>query len=564
MQDESTRQPELESTTQLKTLQRSSIERSNEMAPLLIVSQSATLWKAIKDNAIMSFNVTVGREVVTLANFFSMMMLSKKAHGTLVATPLMLGVYRIFFSWSTTPLNSLAIHVAQASGNPDMKIKIQKISIGHQQSFLFALCLAGSSMPVLYYIRDILTDGLKQPKDAAETLSVFCRALMPGMFAISVYSNDLMMLVALGKSQFFKWSNLFTSAVGLALCYPLIYTANLGEKGFAYAQIAQFAVGILTSRLYIGLTKDELISKLSLYNPKGFTYLSQLCWLARKGLQSFVQQASEIFAFTGLIMLAGAYSETALIQENVIQQYLLGVLLMPMMSIGQSTVKLCGKPYGELKTILESDAAILSAQEMNNVLRLYTNIKLAAQASIINNVCLTFGMSAILCAGSNLFSKAFLNDEQLADTTNLEDLRILFAILMLAQTLDAMRNSLCAVSNALTNTTVPMVNSFVLSLGLNLALAWILGFYYNFGLRGIQSGPVIPFVLSNIALSLYTYDRFTKLLVRIHTKAENFWPADRPVPKKLSDRIFSFFRGEKTQAPIQNIQGDTDHQYSPA
>lgn len=510
-------------------------QSSDERSTLLIPSSvplADNLLSALKKNAAMSFDVVIAREVLTAANFGAMVILSKNTTMPLIGTPLILALYRVFFSWLTTSLSSTAIAISQASGNPEEKA--DEISIINQQGVLYSLLLFGIAVAPAYFMKQILIDGLKQPEEAAETIAGFFRTFLPGMLAISLYSNDIMMLVSLGKTKFFMWSNIITSAIGLAACYPLIHTAQLGEKGFAYAQLIQYFSGLLASRTYLYCSQDETLKKISLYKPAHFLEIKKLLWLFQKGVPSFFQKGSEIFAFTGLILLAGAYSSNALILENVVQQFLLGALLMPMMSIAQITVKLCGQPYGQLKALLQKES--LSEEDVHAALVHIQNVKTASTASIINNMALMLGLSAILCACSSVFSNAFLTENQQTDD-NYQTLRVLFGILIASQTFDGMRNSLGAISNALTNTSVPMMTSFVLSLGFNLLFAWALAFRRDYGVIGLQFGPAASFLLSNIILGFYVGHRLSALPVAVHEKAGPLWPASLPKPTTLGAGI---------------------------
>lgn len=435
-------------------------------------------FDAIKANLQLSVPIIISRLLGIVSNVIAMMIIAKIGTDALSASALIMAVFSIsiliVMSFGFV-LSALIAEYTAKRAYPHVGETII--------SAAFLNALLALPFIVIFVKIEVILIFFGQPQEIAALVQQYLLGLLVG-FIPMLWGNLLeQFFVAVGKIRVMMIASLLNLCMMPILCDALIF----GKLGLPALSI--FGAG-LASTITAIIVLVYLIFTVLYYRFHDFYHIKlnnysiqQMSTVFILGWPIALQFISEFSAYTLLTLMMGWVGAYALAAQQIILQLTTVVIMIPN-SVSQATT-------------------ILVATVKNNLEAIHKQTMAA-----ITLVTLMMALIAILYVYFPIYLISFYLDSVM-DNERITSLAITFLLISaISQCFDGVKNVITGALRGLRDTKKPMLLGGVAIWMIGIPLAYLIGFYFNFGPVGIRAGFAIGLIIQSIILLRY-FSKFT-------------------------------------------------------
>ncbi|MDF1828058.1 MAG: MATE family efflux transporter [Legionellaceae bacterium] len=380
-----------------------------------------------------------------------------------------------------SPLLAISIIVGQYHGEG----RTRDIGIVLRQAWLISLFMGLIGSLILWNLDGLLAK-LNQPQELIPLIRAYFHGLAWGIVPSFLTASCYQIFFPLRKGKMIvAWSaaNLFLVVLlGALLIFGYAGFPQLGISGWAYAVSIVNWIMLVWVLGYLYLHQDFKLFQL--FNFERIIDYPHLINFFKISMPITLQFSNEMLAFSALNIMVGWLGAEALSVQQIVIQSSTAVLMVPM-GMGQACSILIAHAMGR--------------NETHRVKRIcYVSIGL---------VCICMAAVAIIyLAAPMAIISLYFNDSQKA---LIHTAITMLAIFSFGQIFDAVRNVVISALRGMRDIWRPMWINFIILWGVALPLAYIMGFYFNQGLAGLNFGFLIAF-LSGALMMVLRFQHKTK------------------------------------------------------
>lgn len=413
-------------------------------------------------------------------------MIAHLGHDTLAASPLAWSVYSFAWMLSIGLYQAICIMVAHSFGAKDPK----GIGLAVSQGFLLSLLFTIPTMSLMW-IASIWFRFSGQNATIVNIAARFVHDLSWCVIPISIYEVMEQFLIGIGKTRLVLVVSLLQVPAAILLNYALIFgkwgLPKFGIYGAAYGYFIIFSLVALFLGLFLYFSK---------YSQRYFifSYLNQIRWkffweLIRVGFPIGCTYIIEVGILAIITLLMGHFSSDELAAHQIALQFL-GISFVIMLALGQVTSMRAGYAVGQ-------------------------NNRFGIKLSTYVNTIIGLMILGIIGFFYLVFPQWMLSIDISAAMQNYQVVShyaiIFIGISVLILIFDNIRLNFMGGLRSLKDTRFPMIVSAIGFLGVVLALAYVLAFYFQ--LKGV--GLWIASTSGSAFCALILVIRFIKQVNRL-------------------------------------------------
>lgn len=433
-------------------------------------------------------------QLITIGSgFAAMMMLSALGHDVLAASALIFSIRISLLITCSSILFSLSVLIGHAFGQKEY------LRIGNfmQQGWALGILISLPMMLVFWNIGSILL-YLGQSKTLVQIVETFFHANVWNVLPFLLAVSNQQLCYGTRKQTIDLIGNLIGIIILLSSSYLLIF-GNLGfpaleVKGFAYALDLQgWSYFFFTS---IVIITNKFFKKFELFTYRFHRSFLDFIQMLKIGWPIAMQIGGEMLSFFVSATFVGWLGISSLAAYQVVTQYLF-LVMVPLFALSQASGIMIGEARGEKNTL---------------------KIKQVGNAAVLFSLTIT-AIFAIICMGFPKYLASFYFDVN--NSLNQETLQfviLLFAVCVLQQLFDAVRNVLTGSLRGLFDTRYPMFIGLSAIWLIGIPVGYLLAFHYHLGVVGIIIGSTIGMLIGMLFLTYRWRQQTLEAKLSLHSR----------------------------------------------